>query len=301
MHIIDIPKEFQPSYNSNYPPYSSGKNIEEIFYDYFLKNNDDIESEYIYIPVFWTSYYIINNYAANIEQLYNWLDTIDKTKKYFTVVQYDSGIFIKNYNLNIMVFTAGGGGLNINNNEITEDVIFNGFKRQIFSGKKGDYDIPLICLPVFPEINIEKDIFCSFMGRFDTHPSRMKIKDVLNNNNKYLLSETKNVDEYKNIINRSTFTIAPRGYGYTSFRLYEAINANSIPIYIWENKISLPFQDKINWNDFAIIVNSNDIAKLPEILNNANIEKMQHELTKIKHMFSFDYTFKYIIEKISVT
>ena len=37
MIIQDVPKEFQPKYISTYPVYSSGKNIEEIFYDYFTK------------------------------------------------------------------------------------------------------------------------------------------------------------------------------------------------------------------------------------------------------------------------
>ena len=43
MKILDIPKEFQPSYKSNYPGYSSGKNMEEIFYELFIKDNIETE------------------------------------------------------------------------------------------------------------------------------------------------------------------------------------------------------------------------------------------------------------------
>ena len=61
MLIVDVPSNFQPKYISNYPSYSSGKNMEEICYDFFSTHKDTIDSDYIYLPIFWTSYYVINN------------------------------------------------------------------------------------------------------------------------------------------------------------------------------------------------------------------------------------------------
>ena len=148
MIIQDIPSIFQPAYRSNYPEYSSGKNIEEIFFKYFLDNKDNIHTEYIYLPVFWTSYYVLNQYGENIQPLYNWLDTLDNSKKYFTIVQYASGIYIRNPINNILVFSAGGGGLNNKTSCMREDTFF-GLKRHIFYGNTGNYNIPLICLPHF--------------------------------------------------------------------------------------------------------------------------------------------------------
>lgn len=303
MIILDIPKEFQPHYCSSYPGYSAGKNIEEIFYEYFLEREktEEIISDYIYLPVFWTSYYILNGYGSNIDNLYKWLETLDKGKKYFTVVQYDSGIFVKNFDLNILVFSAGGGGININNNENTRELIYYGLKRSCFFGKKGDYDIPLMCLPLFPSLPVEKNIFCSFMGRFDTHKCRMDMHNYLkriNDNNKFVFYNSLGFEEYKNILNRSIFTLAPRGYGYTSFRIYEAIMANSIPIYIWDDKLILPFSDIIKWEDFCIIIQAQQINTLPKILEHIDIEKYQENLKKIKHLFTFDETFKYMITKL---
>ena len=297
MIILDIPKEFQPNYESTYPGYSSGKNMEEIFFYFFSKNKNDIEttnSEYIYLPVFWTSYYVTNNYAKNIDRLYNWLDQLDKTKKYFTIVQYASGIFVKNFDLNILVFSAGGGGLNINNNITTRELNYYGLNRSCFFGEKGDYDIPLMCLPLIPSLKLNKSIFCSFMGRFDTHKCRIDMRNLLQHNNKYLFYESLGFEQYKQILNSSIFTLAPRGFGYTSFRIYEAIMADSIPIYIWDDKRVLPFSNKINWDDFSIIIHQNDIHMLPNILENTDITKMQNNLQKIKHLFTFEETFKYI-------
>ena len=297
MLICDVPAIFKPNYKSDYPAYTSGKNIEEICYEYFTNHKDSIVSDYVYLPVFWTSYYVTHNYANNIEELYNWLNTLDKSKKYFTIVQYASGIFVKNFDLNILVFSAGGGGLNIKSSS-SRNVNFYGLNREIFFGNKADYDIPLICLPLFPSINLNKDIFCSFMGRFDTHKCRFDMKNILEHNANFKFFNSVNFEEYKNIINRSIFTLAPRGYGYTSFRLYEAIAGNSIPIYIWEDKKVLPYSDIINWDDIAVIINSNEIAELPTILQKINIQDKINNISKVKHMFTFDFMCNYMKQKI---
>ena len=66
MIILDVPSKFKPEYKSDYPSYTSGKNMEEICYEYFLLNKDNINTEYIYLPVFWTSYYVTNISSACI-------------------------------------------------------------------------------------------------------------------------------------------------------------------------------------------------------------------------------------------
>jgi len=298
MEIVSVPSEFQPNYRSTYPEYSSGKNIEELFFNLLYKNKNNISSNYIYLPIFWTSYYVTNNYAENIDNLYKYLDTLDKSKKYFTIVQYAAGIFVKNFDLDLFVFTAGGGGLNIKDNISIRKENFFGFERYIFFGNKGNIDIPLLCYPLFPCLQLPKTIFCSFMGRFDTHPCRIIMKNILQNNNKFLLYDSVGFEEYKNILNKSIFTLAPRGYGYTSFRIYEAILANSIPIYIWDDKKVLPFSDILHWDEFSICIHSSEIQNLPTILNQVNIIEMQKKLNSIKYMFSFNETFNYIKNKL---
>jgi hypothetical protein len=298
MLILDVPSKFKPNYKSDYPSYSSGKNMEEICYEYFLTNKDNIDTEYIYLPVFWTSYYVTHNYANNIDELYDWLNTLDKSKKYFTIVQYASGIFVNNFDLNILVFSAGGGGLNINNTSTSREINYYGLNRHIFFGNKGNYDIPLICLPLFPSLELNKDIFCSFMGRFDTHKCRIDMKNILEHEQNFNFFDSVNFEQYKTIINRSIFTLAPRGYGYTSFRIYEAIAGNSIPIYIWEDKKILPYSDLINWDDISVIINSSEISELPNILKKINIEEKINNIKKIKHMFTFNFMCDYIRQKI---
>jgi len=297
MIIEKIPKIFQPVYKSNYPQYSCGKNIEEIYYEIFSKYKDLIKTDAIYLPIFWTSYYVINNYGNNIDPLLNYITTLDKNKHYFTIVQYASGIYIKENLKNLLVFSAGGGGLNNKETSVKEEIFF-GLKRHIFYGNVADFHIPLICFPLFPSLKISKNIYCSFMGRYDTHKCRVIMRNELSNNNKFIFFNSSGFEKYKEILNRSIFTLAPRGYGYTSFRIYEAILAGSIPIYIWENKKILPFEDILNWNEFSIIINENEIKNLPNILSTCDISKMQKKIEDVKHYFTFENTFKYIKNKL---
>jgi hypothetical protein len=298
MEIVNVPPIFQPNYTSDYPSYSSGKNMEEIVYESLKMNRENIKTDMVYLPVFWTSYYLKTNYFDGIDLLCKWMETLDTSKKYFTIVQCDYGIFIKNLKINITAFSSGGGGINIDKNSCIIDTSYYGLNRSLFSGIKGNYDIPLICLPQFSTTNNNRDIYCSFMGRFDTHKCRIDMRNALYTNSSFLFYNSVDYENYKNIISRSIFTLAPRGFGYTSFRLFEAILGGSIPIYIWHDKIILPYSDEIDWNEFCIIIHSNDVGNLPNILKTVDIPKMQSRIETIKHLFTFNKITEYITKII---
>ena len=151
MKILKIPSEFQPHYHSTYPKYSLGLNMEEIFHQLILKNLKKFENiDLVYIPIYWTSYYVMNNYGRNISKLNAYLDTLDNKKKYWTVLQYASGLYYVNKNnLNIIIFSSGGGGINKSLNSCTKNVILPEFgKREIFIGNTSDYFLPLLAYPL---------------------------------------------------------------------------------------------------------------------------------------------------------
>ena len=302
MKILQIPKTFQPPYKSNYPPYSSGKNMEEIFYKFFLENKDTIQTDLIYIPIFWTSFYVQRKYGTRINDLLDFLDKLDKTKKYFTIVQYATGIFVRKKNLDITVFSAGGGGINIK--RLTEKKVkMNGNpNRVVFIGSKGKYDLPLMCLPLMKYDKCPKTILCSFMGRLDTHPCRFDM-DRLRNSMGFVISPSRGYKAYKDMLSKSVFALCPRGYGYTSFRLFEGMLMECIPIYIWDDKMVLPFSDEIKWEEFCILVKTKDIKRIPEIISNISLEDRNIMVGKIREYnekyFNFVGSFEYIKRKIN--
>lgn len=311
LEIANVPHVFQPTYHSTYPSYSSGKHLEEIYYEYFRSHKDTIHTNKVYLPVFWTSYYILHNYGDSIDSLCDWLETLDPQKEYFTIVQYASGIYVTSpishtpqnqlsRFSHIQVFSAGGGGIN-HKKTAMKHISFHGYDRWVFVGKPGDVTIPLVCCPSFPNTQSQKDIFCSFMGRIDTHPCRVELSKLLSrqDKNEYQVFDSVGYNEYVALLNRSTFTLAPRGCGYTSFRIYEAIMAGSIPVYIWSECIVLPFRDELDWSSFCVILHEDTLPHLPAILKNVDVKTMQENLKKAQTYIRIDTTFDYIKRKLA--
>lgn len=308
MLIEDIPIEFQTPHvptSEPYPPYSDGIPIEETLFYKLKKEKNNIKTTMVYLPIFWTSYYIKNKYGSDIDPLLDFLENLDKSKNYFTIVQFASGIFIKNIMPNLFVFSAGGGGQNIKSECIYSFFNKRDIQVNMFKGNIGDCIIPLICNQDFPNYNLEKrHCFCSLIANFNTHDCRYQLQEEFskhgtNKKNFNFSFPYGDVSEYIDMANNSLFTLAPRGYGYTSFRLYEAILAGSIPIYVWEDKIILPYQDRLDWGEFCIIIHTSLISSLNHIIDNCDIPKMQAKLKEVRHFFSMDYLEEYMKEVLS--
>jgi hypothetical protein len=272
-----------------YPFYHEGKYLEEYFYDYYIKNIEEFKKTGLeYIPVFWTELYLGGNHL--LQELQQDLNNLDSSKKYFTVSQHDDAPY-QTFPSKTIHFSAGGNQPNT-------------------------IPIPLICSPI-PDIkNIEKDIFCSFVGSVTenipnnwasvAYNVRMKMLEVLVDKKEYVLkpkhwspevkSERQNL--FIETTSRSKFTLCPRGYGATSFRLYEAMQLGSIPVYIYYDKIFTPFTNKVNWNDIAILVDFKDIDKLDDILKSISEEKRQHMIATIKEIYPKYFTLEGMCDNI---
>ena len=58
-------------------------------------------------------------------------------------------------------------------------------------------------------------------------------------------------DVYTYVMENSLFVLAIRGYGLSSYRLYEAMSYGAIPV-ILSDPLVLPFSEKIKWNEVAL-------------------------------------------------
>jgi len=117
----------------------------------------------------------------------------------------------------------------------------------------------------------DRDILFSFRGANWTHPIRKKLVDMYPNECLgYSGWGCDNKDpqfkiDYINQLKRSIFSLCPRGYGRTSFRLYESMMMGSIPVII-SDAWKPPLYDVLDWNEFSLYVDENDISRIPEIL-----------------------------------
>lgn len=263
--------DLRPLSNSpKYPPYSNDL-LEEYFFKYFIENLERFKKKTrTVIPVFWTNI-LVDNIQINVQE---YLDALDQIKSYFTVVQSDDGVA---YRLppNTVVFEAGGNGR---------------------SGKR--VPIPLIGshMPNVQEPPISTSFLASFVGS-RTHRIRFKIMDQFHNDNDFWFSskdwnqvvKSDELELFKQITQASKFALCPRGYGKSSFRLYEVFQLSVVPVIITD-ELWLPWIDKIDWSEIAIIIHEKHIPDIKNILLSISEEKRQQMIQKGKEIYSKYFT-----------
>jgi hypothetical protein len=265
-----------------YPPYHKGPYLEDYIFEYYKKNRAkfDEKTNRIMIPVSWTTLYVENT-KINIQE---YLDALPQDQAYWTVSQHDDGI---RHRLppDTLHFAAGGLG--------------------------GGIPIPLVCSPIPDYTSVlrhPEPLTVSFIGRM-THPIRQQLFDYnryQSVTNQTYFSDPKGwsqtVDhskllEFINVTRRSAFALAPRGYGLSSFRLYEIMQLGSIPIYV-SDKYWLPWEDELDWNEFCVLVKSDEIHGLYDRLNNISEEKRKQMLERGKEVYYNYFTLEKVAENI---
>ena len=265
--MTSIPNQlFYCKNKDTYPPFKNGLYLEEYFFKYMNDNN--IQTKRKYIPALWTNFQIEGWFISKQNEMQRdldiWLNNNPSTHGYFTVVQYDDGPRLK----------------------LPENTI-------IYGACSGDVPIPLIyedknntLLNKPIKTFSEKTILCSFIGNITSNNLQPNVRDImfkqLSHNPNFKLINSggwtpvvkKNLqDIFIDTTINSKFCLAPRGYGRSSFRFFESLQLGTIPIYLWNDKNWLPFQDILDYSKFCIVLNISEINKLEDILNSIDESK----------------------------
>ena len=270
------PYRVDPTYPT-YPPYHQGPYLEDFFIQKFWE--EDPETETIFIPVSWTTIYIQKGTAG----LQDAINSLDRSKKYFTVAQHDDAIW---------------------------EILPPGTKQFNAGGNGGGIPIPLICSPI-PDTMIPRhspSIMGSFVGSV-THPHRSNMMISLHNNPDFVLRTkrwTEGVSDIElqtfiEITARSIFCLCPRGYGKSSFRMYESFQLGAIPVYIHdEGEPWIPFTDELDWTEFAVLIPHTKISETNLILNDlvGDKEKIASMQKKGKEVWESHFTMNGLYQQI---
>jgi len=285
--IIDIPSKFFVSTNHEYPPHNK-MIFEEYFFNYFT--NIDVDTEYTYLPILWTNFYIGRNYGNDdMTDLQTYLNGLDRSKKYFTVIQYDDGILQRigklPEHLEILIFGSGGGG------------------RKYVPPINLGYPIPLLCQPD-PSANKTRDrnILASFAGTIDkSYTVRQMLRKLYAGSDSFVIKEHIGYKKFIELMERSVFSLCPRGYGATSFRICEALQHGSIPVYI-SDKLWIPWPDEFDFNEIGIWVHEINIKEIEVILRGKTEKEIAEYRANGERIYEEYFTFegctKQIIKKI---
>ncbi|MDB4314573.1 glycosyltransferase family 47 protein [bacterium] len=239
IEVFKMFEDFRPKYQGvSYPPYHNGVYLEESFYHNFISKGGITDK--IYIPVFWTNCYL-NEQTDGLQAA---LDKLDPDKEYFTVSQHDDAVK-EVLPKKTMHFNAGGN--------------------------KDGIPIPLVCSPI-PRYKAQKKTFCSFVGS-TTHPIRNKMYKALNGQAGFEIYgkewsgdvAKEHQDFFIKKTAESIFSLCPRGYGASSFRLYEAMQLGAVPVVIYD-KPWFPFMTEVDWTEFAVLIPEEYIGDIKDIL-----------------------------------
>lgn len=257
--MIYVPAPFQQRHPFPYP--SDNKScFEEWFFDNYEGDTGDRE----YLPIFWTGYYVRADFGQNellMDGLQRYLNDLDCTKKYFTIIQYDGGILSNIDHLDIKVFSMSGG--------------------------RTDYPLPLISTPHEFYFNFKlRPYFANFVGKV-THPIREKIVQA-QRPGYYVLTHKHKLSDYCRIIASSTFTLCPRGFGPTSFRIQEALQYGSIPVYI-SDEFVIPHNR--SFEEYGVIVEAKDEYMIDEILKAIPEHEVRNKQSKLSDVYQRYFTY----------
>ena len=302
---VELPPQFRPKTSIVYPPFKNGRYLEEYFYEIMQKNKDvlrNIDSEYIYIPVYWTNIQNHPGFKKNKETLTMILK--DKIKefeqknnresyKYFTVVQHDDGpqLWLPK---DTLVFGACNGDIPI-------ALIYEDNKQRLQSE---------LTVMAGRELKETPKYLASFIGSI-THDIRKQMTQTLEKKEDIFLGVqniwTNSISENsaENFIRKtldSKFCLAPRGYGKSSFRFFEAMLLKSVPVYFWDDKEWLPYKEYINYSEFAVSIHKSDISNTYNILSSIsedNYSQMIKNIDLYSKWFTLEGMSRYIISKVA--
>ena len=265
-----------------YPPFKHGLYLEE----YFSRHNPLGN----YLDVFWTNLQIDPRFGRGLGAIVQKLlheQYPDPNKRYFTVVQHDDGILLQ-LPPHTTIYAAGGTG------HVPLPLIYEDTRHTLESHPRKSFR--------------EKTILCSFVGSI-THRVRQIMGQTLTNPAHFSYSVAANwtnvVDSQKQTLFIDTtvdskFCLAPRGYGRSSFRFFEAFQLGTVPIYVWDDMEWLPYLDILDYSKFAISIHVSKLGELESRLLAIDEEAyagMLREYEQVKHWFTLEGMTQYIVDR----
>lgn len=263
MPVVDVPEEFQPQTVTHEVLHQKGMRTEQ-FVHRFMRDVE-VDTEMNYLPVYWTRVYINEDFGKGrgVAELHNWVKAkTSDGQQYWTVCEYDDGVLM----------------------DVPENL------KVWYCGHPGELTLPLLSDPR-PVRNLNRVFLASFTGNPKTHLIREKVLSELDGQKGMMIEPPQGVPGFECTMASSYFALCPRGYGLTSFRLYEAIQMGTVPVYISDQHIlPRPHQWALDWGAFCLIEGLDNLSSLSDRLNemvlNGTWQQMYLELLCWARMFT---------------
>lgn len=269
--MIYVPDYLRPHICVDYPQSN------RLIFEEWLTQQTLPQLEREFIPIHVTSYHVNNNYGQDREAIYKlqeFFDGLDRSKKYWGVWQYDDGLLIDTKDLDIVTF-----GMSYRLPE-----------------QKPTYFIPLIGQMMERGYGLKK-FKANFIGNI-THPIRQEVVDTCIGVDGYYISTQQTEHSlYNKVMSESMWTLCPIGYGKCSFRFFEAIHNNSIPVAIGD--CIEPYG--IDINEYAVKITEEQVQLIPEILSSFTNYEFEKKKKRLGELYPILCTYEGVLGKIIET
>lgn len=291
LRFVDLPPLFRPGTSHTYPPFKSGRYLEEFVYHYLSDHRAEISTAVVYVPAYWTHLQNHPGFTSNRAKYQMLLDRAlgawPADTRFFTVVQHDDGV-----------------GLRLPADRCT-----------VYGCCTGDVPLPLIYEDTHRRLEesprVPKTTMASFVGTVSTHPVRRQMMDALQDTAgiEWVVREVWSphvgeiqADQFVEVTARSRFCLAPRGYGRSSFRFFEAMQMDTVPVYVWDDVEWLPYRGEIDYSAFALSVNVRDVGELPArmaAIGEAEYESMVAAMRRVARYFTLEGMCEWLVDQVS--
>jgi hypothetical protein len=264
IRVLPVPKRYREVPSDDYLPHQKGELIEDYARRILgsRRPGSGRGGEWAYLPVAWTAFENRQRRIPHwVKKYFGWNSwtfrlfnsrvqaAVARAERCFTVCQHDLGIHINKHVRapdNLLIFSSGG---------------------------VGDVPLPLLCDPrSHPEV--ERDLLASFKGVIDhprnVYPWRAAMRAALRGRAGVVVVDSAEPEaaahDYVGLIARSRYSLCPRGFGRTSFRLSEAMHLGSVPVYIHAGDPWVPYLDELDWSEFCLFCDYRKLDGLEERL-----------------------------------
>lgn len=255
VHILRVPSHLQPkSQPFKYPKHNADYGVEQDFHQFLMSHpqltvEHPQDADWHYLPVYWTRWHLLHDYGKSGKaELQKAVDQIivDGART-FTICQYDDGPLID-----------------------VKGVV------QFLASRKAEegIDIPLLAASHKRPFFVPRKTYqASFIGRLSTHVIRKDMACVLTDHpDIFIFDGVRSARFFVRKTLASWIALAPRGYGGSSFRFFEAMQLGVVPLLVGDLD-TRPFKKFIDWEACSLYVSNP--ADIPQTLEKHSREQLE--------------------------
>jgi hypothetical protein len=250
IHVLPVSAALQPTTQPfRYPAHNADFGVEQDMLRWLNEHpesltDDPDDADWHYLPVFWTRWHLNHDYGrTGRDELATLVAAaVADDRRTFTVCQNDDGPLV----------------------DLGRSVLM------LASRKSADgIDIPLLSSAHRrPRLPVRARWRASFVGRLDTHPIRREMAKALEGDDEVrVLDGEHGTRRFVRTTLASKVVLSPRGYGGSSFRIYEAAQLGRVPLLLGDLD-TRPFKSALNWSSFSLY--TDDPSQLPALIRSVD-------------------------------